>query len=196
MTESSLKSSLHELRPLRGPALLLLVAMLVLILARAQQHHSAQTLHDLVRAERQGGQQVRDQQRQLHLAHRYGPRWRILQADPRLAARRSHWVKALRAVASDAALPAMTFRLSSARPLSATAEDPVQVHAMRLELELHHEFALVEFLAGLVTRSQGLFEIRGCRLRRHNGPIRFTRHAANVSADCTLWWLSRAGAGS
>lgn len=109
--------------------------------------------------------------------------------------RRLSWLEALRAAGDAIDVPELTYKIEAQR--QATPEFPLplgdyrlDVSPMTLTLGLLHEGDLLQILAALDRDAHGQFTVRACELKRANDTLTLDPTESNITADCTLEWLT------
>ena len=109
--------------------------------------------------------------------------------------RRLDWIETLRGTAQRLAMPAFRYSIDSQREFE-FAQDleigkfSVFASRMQLDLGLLHEGDLFSLLETVESEANGLFMISGCNLRRSQENLDMGGTVSNLSALCSLDWLT------
>ena len=130
------------------------------------------------------------------LIEMYLPRYRALEAEGIIGVeRRLNWLETLREAVQRIKLPSLRYDIASQGRY--TPEFPVdlggfQLYAsdMMLDLGLLHEGDLSSLLTELEQNGKGLFSAADCTVRRMHEDFGRDPTRANVSAQCSLRWLT------
>jgi hypothetical protein len=107
---------------------------------------------------------------------------------------RINWLDGLRLTNQQAQLFGIDYQISAQQPYPYAAElDPGQLKlyqsVMKINLRLLHEGDLLRFLNTLARQGAGVFSIDQCNMDRIATP-ETTRYQPNLSATCTLSWIT------
>lgn len=109
--------------------------------------------------------------------------------------RRLSWLESLRTAGARLQIPEIGYKLEAQRetrpetPL-ALGEFGLYMSPMSLNLGLLHEGDLVRLLDALERDAFGLYSVRRCDFRMHDGALTLDPAAPNIKADCVLEWLT------
>ena len=107
------------------------------------------------------------------------------------------WLDSLRAANEEARIFGVEYDLSAQRPYTyatefSTGQLLLQESVMHVRFRMLHEEDLPRFLDALARRGGGYFTVDECVIRRLKNPgeVSFTDVSANLSAECSLRWLT------
>lgn len=108
---------------------------------------------------------------------------------------RMRWVATLKQEVNRIRIPQVRYTLGSRQVdsdpvLGTLAEISVYRTPLKLDMEMVHEGDLVELIESLAESGLGRFEARQCKLTRASITNRFTADQGNISATCSLDWIS------
>ena len=105
------------------------------------------------------------------------------------------WINALHLAAEHAQLLSLHYRLGKQRRHSPRVAMPgggltLYASDMTIEAGLLHEGDLLRLLRDLDRRTEALYQLQQCSLRRNEAQVRFQPAMENLIAVCTLQWIT------
>lgn len=185
---------------LRGPALMFtacLVASVAMVVGshrfRQSMEHEYQVNHGRFRTASEHYLAVDEEER---IIDEFYPDFVRLHRDGLLGnERRLSWLETLRTAGDAIRIPELTYKIEAQR--QSAPDYPLHlgiyrldVSPMTLNLGLLHEGDLLQILAALDRDAYGLYSVRECELHRATDELTLDPNAPNITADCTLEWLT------
>lgn len=191
--------NVEQLKALRGPLILLVVALIVSAGAIYYTHllrQQAQTA--LVQQQKQLREAQTRMQRsgdEKSIIVQYVDKYRQLQQSGFIGdEQRINWLDALRAANERTDLFGVNYGIEAQQAYPYAADlNPGQIglrqSVMKLEFRLLHEIDLLRFFEALRQQNSGMFHLDQCMLRRTEA-TNAVRYQPNINASCQLAWIT------
>ena len=108
---------------------------------------------------------------------------------------RLEWVETLRRITKDKKVATIDYDIKALQPYTAgkninASIFQVNTSEMVLQMKLMHERDLLDIFSDLNRQTAGIYDIKGCSMRRQTAKLQFDYKAVNILAECTLNWFT------
>jgi len=137
-----------------------------------------------------------DAVRRLKLVKEYNAKYNLLAKSGFIGdENRLDWVETLRKITEHKKVPEIKYEIKAVQKYSPpylleTNLFEINSSEMILKMDLKHEGDLLSVFDELNRRTAGVYELKGCQVKRNAETFEFTFGAVNLRAECSLNWFS------